>query len=90
MVSLNDLFKEISIIKARNKRVEIDKKWETSLTRRILLIVFTYLSIGVYLDVINIPNPWMNAIVPALAFLLSTLTLPFFKKLWQKHIRKNS
>ena len=89
MGSLEELTKEINIIKERNSRVEIDKKWETSLTRRILLIVFTYLSIGFYLNVIDIPNPWMNAIVPALAFLLSTLTLPFFKNLWQKHF-KNS
>ena len=84
MDSLEELSKEINIIKERNSRVEIDKKWETSLTRRILLIVFTYLSIGIYLNVINIPNPWTNAIVPALAFLLSTLTLPFFKNIWQK------
>lgn len=90
MVSIDELWKEVNIIKDRNSRVEIDKKWETSLTRKFLLIVFTYLSIGVYLNVIDIPNPWMNAIVPALAFLLSTLTLPFFKNLWQKHIRKNS
>lgn len=88
MVSIDELWKEISIIKERNKRVEIDKKWETSFTRRFLLIVFTYLSIGFYLNVIDIPNPWINAIVPALAFLLSTLTLPFFKKLWQKQSHK--
>jgi len=88
MVSIDELWKEVNIIKDRNNRVEIDKKWETSLTRKFLLIVFTYLSIGIYLKVIDIPNPWMNAIVPALAFLLSTLTLPFFKNLWQKSLRK--
>lgn len=90
MATFQELEKEIQLIKERNRRVELDKVWETSFTRRSLLVVFTYLSIGVYLNVIDIPNPWINAIVPALAFLLSTLTLPFFKKLWQKHIRKNS
>ena len=88
MATIQDLEKEIQLLKERNSRVEIDKKWETSLTRKFLLIVFTYLSIGIYLKVIDIPNPWMNAIVPALAFLLSTLTLPFFKNLWQKSLRK--
>ncbi len=88
MASLQELGKEIQLIKERNKRVEIDKRWETSLTRRLILIVFTYLSIGIYLNAINIPNPWMNAIVPALAFLLSTLTLPFVKQFWQKDNRK--
>ncbi len=88
MATIQELEKEIQLIKERNKRVEIDKRWETSLTRRILLIVFTYLSIGIYLNVINIPNPWINAIVPALAFLLSTLTLPFFKRIWVKYRQK--
>jgi len=51
-------------------------------------MIFTYLAIGVYLVVIKIPNPWLNAIVPAVAFMLSTLTLPFFKKIWLKYIHK--
>ena len=45
----------------------------------------TVLAVGIYLNVINIPNPWLNAIVPAVAFMLSTLTLPLFKKLWLKY-----
>ena len=76
--------KEITDIKERNKRVELDKAWETSYTRRGLLTIFTYLAIGIYLQVINIERPWLNAIVPAVAFMLSTLTLPFFKRLWIK------
>jgi len=53
-----------------------------------LLMIFTYIAIGAYLQAINIPNPWTNAVVPAVAFMLSTLTLPFFKKLWLKHLHK--
>ena len=93
--------KEIKEIKERNKKVELDKAWETSFMRRGLLIIFTYLAIGIYLRAINIERPWLNAIVPAVAFMLSTLTLPYFKKLWiefllkkesskeKNHIRKN-
>jgi len=81
-----DIKKEINKIKKRNKKVELDKDWEVSYTRRILLMIFTYLAIGVYLWAIKIPKPWLNAIVPSLAFMLSTLTLPFFKKLWVKKI----
>ncbi|GBE19610.1 hypothetical protein BMS3Abin17_00334 [archaeon BMS3Abin17] len=72
----------------RNKRVEADKAWETSYTRRTILTIFTYLAIGVYLNAINIPRPWLNAIVPAVAFMLSTLTLPYFKKIWLTNIYK--
>lgn len=82
------LEERVEKIEDRNKKVEADKAWETSITRRGLLILFTYLAIGAYLNVIYVPNPWQNAIVPAIAFLLSTLTLPFFKSLWQKHFYK--
>jgi hypothetical protein len=78
---------KVKNIEMRNMSVEADKAWETSFTRRILLVMFTYFSIGVYLYYIGIPNPWLNAIVPAFAFLLSTLTLPAFKRAWL-HSRK--
>ena len=86
MTTLKDLEKEIDNIKERNKRVEIDKAWETSYTRRILLMIFTYLAIGFYLQAIGVAEPWLNAIVPAIAFMLSTLTLPFFKGMWARFV----
>lgn len=86
---VKDLETRIRKIEKRNKRVETDKAWETSWMRRLLLILFTYLAIGFYLNAIQIPNPWLNAIVPAGGFLLSTLTLPFFRKLWERYINKS-
>lgn len=85
MATLKQLEKEIEEIKNRNLRVESDKAWETSYSRRTLLVIFTYLAIGFYLQAIGIRNPWMNAIVPAIAFMLSTVTLPFFKRMWLKY-----
>lgn len=81
---MQNIEKEIQLIKKRNKNVETDKAWEISWTRRCLIIVFTYLSIGIYLRVAEIEKPWINAIIPALAFLLSTITLPYIKKIWIK------
>lgn len=71
-------------IEERNQKVETDKAWETSWTRIILLAVFTYLAIGVYMWAIDISRPWLNAVVPAVAFMFSTLTMPVFKKLWME------
>ncbi len=88
METLQQLEEELEKIRERNRRVESDKAWETSYIRRTLLIIFTYLAIGCYLRAINIPEPWLNAIVPAFAFMLSTLTLPFFKKLWLRYIHR--
>lgn len=89
MADIEKLQKDIEEIKQRNKLVERNKAWETSFTRRFILIIFTYLAIALYLNVIGVNNPWINAIVPALGFLLSTLTLPFFKNLWEKYVYKN-
>jgi hypothetical protein len=87
-ITLESLNKEIERIKERNRKVEIDKAWETSKTRRLLLIIFTYLAIGFYLQAIKVDRPWLNAIVPSIGFLLSTLTLSFFKEFWKKRIYK--
>ncbi|MGV8176247.1 MAG: hypothetical protein ACP5NX_00400 [Candidatus Bilamarchaeaceae archaeon] len=88
MATLEQLETEVEALKERNRRVEADKAWETSYTRRTILVIFTYLAVGLYLQAILIPNPWLNAIVPAVGFMLSTLTLPFFKDVWTGSIYK--
>ena len=80
--------KEIESIKERNKRVEIDKAWETSKTRRIIIALMTYIVIFIFLWFIGVPNPWLTASVPAIGFVLSTLTLEFFKKQWVNSVYK--
>lgn len=89
MTSIDNLEKRVAKIEERNKNVELDKRWETSYTRKSLLVIFTYLAIGFYLSAIKISEPWLNAIVPSIGFLLSTLSLPLFKNLWKKYFYKN-
>ena len=81
---IEKLHLEIKMIKARNQSVEADKAWETSTFRKILIISFTYLAIALYLIIIHVSHPWLNAIVPAVGFTLSTLTLTYFKMWWMK------
>ncbi|MFA5125742.1 MAG: hypothetical protein WC462_01940 [archaeon] len=78
--------KEINAIKERNARVEADKAWEVSLTRKIVIAILTYLVIVLFFLVANLPNPFVNAIVPTAGFAISTLSLPFFKNFWIKRI----
>ena len=85
-----NLEERIQKIESRNMKVEVDKAWETSLMRRFLLTLFTYLAISVYLWVMDISRPWFNAVVPAVAFMLSTLTMPFFKKIWLKKVKNHA
>ena len=52
-MELKDLEKEIENIKERNKRVELDKRWETSWTRKICICVLTYIVVIIYSYVIR-------------------------------------
>lgn len=72
----------VKVIEQRNKRVEDDKAWETSLLRRLLIAVITYILVGFYLIWLDVARPWLNAIVPVVGFLLSTLVLQWAKKIW--------
>ncbi|MFC1732947.1 hypothetical protein ACFL6I_21820 [candidate division KSB1 bacterium] len=80
--------KEIEKIKQRNKKVEADKAWETSWSRKIIVAILTYIVIVVFFYFAGLPKPFVNSIVPAVAFVLSTSTLPYFKKFWLKHTHK--
>ena len=79
---------DINLIKERNRRVESDKAWETSWTRKIIIAILTYMTIVLFLFVAQLPKPFVNSIVPTAGFVLSTLSLPFFKKLWLNRIYK--
>ncbi|MFH0714850.1 MAG: hypothetical protein V1847_03670 [Candidatus Diapherotrites archaeon] len=81
--------KEIKAIHERNRRVEADKAWETSFARRALIAVGTYVLIGIFLTALALPNPWLNAFIPTIAYILSMLSLPFVKEWWiEKQYKK--
>ena len=76
---------EIVKIKERNKRVEQDKKWETSGIRKICIMILTYIIVVNYSYVIKkYDNIFLSSLVPVIGFLLSTLSLKFIRKLWEK------
>ena len=80
-----DLEREVEAIKARNKRVETDKAWETSWTRRICIMVLTYAVVVLYSFTISkVQNIWLSSLVPVIGFTLSTLSLGLVRKFWEK------
>jgi len=76
---------EIQKIKQRNARVEADKAWETSSARRVILTTGTYITSTALFLLIEAPNPFLAALIPTSAYVLSTLGLPFFKERWLKN-----
>lgn len=81
---MNDLEKRVAAIEARNKKVELDKAWESSWARRFSIGALTYAVVAAYLVCIDNDAPFVNAIVPAVGFVLSTLVLPQVKSFWQR------
>ncbi len=77
-----DINQEISAIHERNRRVEADKAWEVSWTRRLVIAAMTYVVALVWLLVVGNSSPWVNAFIPAVGYILSTLSLPAFKRWW--------
>ncbi len=84
MASMEELEGRIIKIEERNQRVEADKAWETSWTRKILIATLTYLVVVLFFYTAHLPKPWLNSLVPAVAFVLSTATVPLMKSFWLK------
>lgn len=81
-----NLEEEIEKIKERNKKVELDKAWETSLIRKICICVLTYIVVIAYSYLVrNYDNIFLSSLVPVIGFTLSTLSLKLVRKIWEKN-----
>ena len=79
MTSVED---RLDVIEARNARVDNDKRWETSLVRRLAIAAITFITATAYLLVVGASRALIAALVPTGGFVLSTLTLPLLKREW--------
>lgn len=83
-----DLEERIKKIEERNKIVELDKSWETSWTRKICIIILTYIIVITYSFLIREYNyVLLTSLVPVIGFTLSTLSLKAVRKMWEKNIK---
>jgi len=84
-----ELQNEIIKIKERNKKVELDKKWETSWTRKICICILTYIVVIIYSFIVrNYDNILLSSLVPVIGFTLSTSSLKLVRNVWEKNINK--
>lgn len=83
------LEEKIKNIEERNKRVELDKDWETSWTRRLCIMVLTYLIVIIYSYLIrNFNYILLSSLVPVIGFMLSTLSLKLVRRFWESSLKK--
>ena len=86
-MDLKDLENEINTIKERNTKVELDKKWENCWTRRLCICLLTYIIVVLYSFIIKLyDNIFLSSLVPVIGFTLSTLSLRFIRKIWEKSL----
>ncbi len=82
-----DLEKRIKNIEERNKRVELNKRWETCWTRRLCIIVLTYIIVIFYTFLIRKYDAiLLSSLVPVIGYTLSTLSLKLVRKAWEKKV----
>jgi hypothetical protein len=85
----NDIEMELKNIKERNKRVELDKSWETSIVRKIIICILTYLIVLIYSFLVKrFDSIFLTSLVSVIGFALSTLSLKYIRKLWEKSYMK--
>ena len=72
-------------IEDRNKRVELDKAWETSLIRILSVSIITYIIAFFVLFSMGVSKSYLSALIPVIGFILSTQSIPIIKKYWIKN-----
>ena len=86
-MNLEELEQEIKKIKERNKRVELDKKWETSTTRKICICILTYIVVVIYSYIVrNYENIFLSSLVPVIRIYF----IYFIFKIYQKNLGEKS
>ncbi len=81
---IKELQEEIEKIKARNKKVEADKAWELSHTRTAFIAISTYLLLYIFFLLVKAEQPFLNAFISVVAYLLSTSSYTILKRWWLK------
>ena len=75
-------------IEKRNTRVEQDKAWETSWVRKATIASLTYGVVVCYLAiVVQNDRPFINAFVPVIGFMLSTMVVGRVRTIWEKRAK---
>lgn len=79
-----NLEERVKKIEDRNKKVELDKTWETCWTRRVCIMVLTYIVVIIYSYLVKqYDSIFLTSLVPVIGFTLSTLSLKIVRKIWE-------
>lgn len=80
------LEQRIKAIEVRNAQKQRDKAWETSTLRRICILLLTYILMCIVFTIAQVQQPFFNASIPTIGYGLSTITLSWVRKKWEKYM----
>lgn len=81
---------QMQAVLKRNQKVEENKAWETSRTRLFIITIITYVTMVLVFSVLHSSQPLRDALVPTTGFFLSTLSLPFVRRVWDRRKKAKS
>jgi len=77
-----EIIQELDNIKKRNKKVELEKAWETSLERKISVALITYIIVVIIMYFLDFENIFINALIPTIWYILSTIGVNPMKNIY--------
>lgn len=87
LTRLENIEFQLNEIKKRNQKVELEKSWEVSKTRKISIVLITYLFTSLVFYILKVENYFANAVIPTLGYFLSTQSLPVLKSIWMQNVK---
>jgi preprotein translocase subunit SecF len=82
---MENIEERLNKIEERNRRVELDKAWETSFVRILFVSIITYIVAFFVLFSMGVSRSYLSALIPVIGFILSTQSIPIVKKYWIKN-----
>ena len=80
-MKLEEVEQELKAIKERNNRVELDKAWETSGTRKMCICILTYVDVIIYSYIVrNFDNIFLSSLVPVIRIYIIYIIIKIYKK----------
>lgn len=79
---MTSIEERLQVIEERNARVSADKAWETSVTRRVVISICTYIFAVIFLRSTHTSHPFLAACWPVVGYVLSTLSLQRVRQMW--------
>ncbi len=85
-----NLEERVKDIEERNRRVETDKAWETSIARRAAVAVLIFCAAWGWLLLQGSDTALRDALFPALGYILSTTALSALRVQWEARQRSKN